>query len=229
MARALGQNLNISTKQSIEICNSIRKKSTVDAKRILTDAINQKVPIRFTRFTNGLGHRRGMASGRYPRNASKEILSLVEAAEANAQFKGLNTANLIINHVAAQNAGNQWRYGRHRRRRMKRTHVELFVEETVPKKSSEQTKKNVSPQKTEVKKETPPTLDQKQAPEVKKAAPKEDKKVEEVKKDAPEVTQKKELPKSEEKQIEKKAEPKKETAPAKEEVKIPKESKEAKQ
>jgi len=137
MARIVGNSLSISTKASIEICNNLRNKTVGRAKTILKDAMNLRVPILFTRFTNGAGHKRGIGAGKYPVNAAKEILKIIEAVEANAQFKGLNTSNLQICHISAQNAGNVWRYGRHRRRKMKRTHIEVVVKEGEKKKAAE--------------------------------------------------------------------------------------------
>ena len=156
MARALGKSLPISFKASIEIANSIRKKSLSRAKQILNDAIALKKPIEYTRFTNGAGHKKGIAAGKYPQKAAGEILKMLLSVEANAQFKGINTSNLIIKHISANNAGNTWRYGRHRRRKMKRTNIEIIVEETerkkkthTPKDEKEVTKKENQPKKSE--------------------------------------------------------------------------------
>ena len=156
MAKASGKLLAISTKASIEICNSIRKKTVAKAKNLLKEVITLRKPVKYTRFMNGAGHKKGMASGKYPVKASSEILKVIETAEANAQFKGLNTSNLIINHLSAHKAGNVWHYGRVRRRKMKRTHIEIIVEEgksekkTADKKpvkdekNTQEKKKNVS-------------------------------------------------------------------------------------
>ena len=145
MARALGRSLPISTKASVEICNNIRHKSLARAKQILNEAIALKTPIKYTRFTNGAGHKKGMGAGKYPQKAAGEILKMLLSVEANAQFKGINTSNLIINHISANNAGNTWRYGRHRRRKMKRTNIEVILEETKKK-----PKTDVAPSKTPV-------------------------------------------------------------------------------
>ncbi len=90
--------------------------------------------VRFTRFNKGVGHKPGIGPGRYPIKASKEILDLLKSAEANAQFKVLNTANLIIGHISANKASDSWHYGRQRRRKMKRTNVEVILAEKVQKK-----------------------------------------------------------------------------------------------
>lgn len=151
MARAVGRSMPISTKASIEIANSIRHKTVARAKVILQDAIALKKPIKYTRFTEGAGHKPGMASGKYPQRACGEILKLVETVESNAQFKGLNTSELIISHMAAQDAGNVWRYGRHKRRKQKRTHIEIIVEEGKAEKKKEAKKETA--QKSEKTKE----------------------------------------------------------------------------
>lgn len=130
MARVVGRVLPISTKASIEICNNLRKKSVARAKTILKGVMTLKTPIKFTRFTSGAGHKKGIGAGKYPVKAAGEILKLLEGTESNAQFKGINTSNLIITHISAQKAGNVWRYGRFRRRKMKRTHIELIVKES---------------------------------------------------------------------------------------------------
>ena len=129
MAKAVGRSLPISTKQAIEICDFIRHKSVTNAKAILNDVLNEKKAIQFKRFNADMGHKKGIGPGRYPKKTSKEILRLLETAEANAQFKGLNTTNMVIKQLIANKAGKQWHFGRKRRRKMKRTHIEVIVEE----------------------------------------------------------------------------------------------------
>ena len=90
---------------------------------------NKKKPIPFIRFNKNIGHKKGMGSGRYPIKSSEKILKLLESAEANAQFKGLNTADLVIKHICANKAANAWHFGRKRRRKAKRTSIEVIVQE----------------------------------------------------------------------------------------------------
>ncbi len=147
MARALGRDLGISAKQSIEICNYLRKRKLTQAKLLLAEVIVKKRAIPFKRFTNGLGHRSGkLASGRYPIKACTAILKLLELIEANAQTKGLNTNELEIIHICAHKAHSPVHYGRNQGREFKRTHVEVVVQETVAK-----TKKTTEKKKTEPK------------------------------------------------------------------------------
>ena len=129
MARVVGKSLPISTKFSIEICNFIRGKTTSEAIKRLNEVIDGKKAIPFRIFNKDLSHKRKIGPGRYPKKASIEIVKLLESAEANAQFKGLNTSELYISHINAHLASRPWRYGRQRRRKAKRTHIEIVVEE----------------------------------------------------------------------------------------------------
>ncbi|MEM4259685.1 MAG: 50S ribosomal protein L22 [Candidatus Woesearchaeota archaeon] len=137
-ARAVIRDIAISTKQSIEISNFIRNKRLSVAKKILEEAISMKKPIPFRRFTNGVGHKPGIGPGRYAVSASVEILKLLKSVESNAQNKGLNSDNLFIISIIPQRAATSWKYGRQRRRKAKRTNLEIVVEEiAVPKDEKE--------------------------------------------------------------------------------------------
>jgi large subunit ribosomal protein L22 len=186
VAKAVGVALPISTKQSIEICNFIRRKPLEKAKQMLIDVMNKKIAVPFKRFNDDMGHKRGkIAAGRYPEKSCSHILKLLESVEANAQFKGLNTANLAITHICAQKAARPWHYGRQRRRKMKRTNIEVIVEEKAVEKKEEKTDKETK--KPEVKKEKkgvkeakkPETKEKK--PEVKESIKKETKEKEKTK------------------------------------------------
>jgi len=133
-AKACGRSLPISTKHSIEIGNLIRGEKLDYSKKILNEVIAKKKAVPLKRFNKGAGHKKKIGPGRYPEKASLEILKLLESAEANAQFKGLNTANLIISSISANRASTQWHYGRQRRRKMKRTHIDIIVREEGKKK-----------------------------------------------------------------------------------------------
>ena len=100
-AIASGRDLRISYKAAVEVANAIRGKSLEEAKRILEDVIEFKRPIPFKKFYGKVGHKKGMAAGRYPVKAARAILRVLENAEANAEFKGLDTSKLWVIHVAA--------------------------------------------------------------------------------------------------------------------------------
>jgi large subunit ribosomal protein L22 len=128
-AKIVGKDLSISTKQSIEIANFIRGKNIEKAKNELQKVIEKKLAIPFRRYNRDMGHKKGnIAAGRYPQNAAKEFLNLLNGLEANAQNKGLST-NLIIKTIIPNKASRPWHYGRRRRIKMKRTHIEIIAEE----------------------------------------------------------------------------------------------------
>jgi len=141
MAKVVGISLPISTKFCVEICNFIRYKTTGEAKKILQDVIEGKKAIPFKIFKRDLSHKKKIGAGRYPKKAATDIVKLLESAEANAQFKGINTSNLRIAHINAHLASRPWRYGRQRRRKAKRTHIEIIVGEKKTKESKKETKK----------------------------------------------------------------------------------------
>ena len=126
-AKAVGISLPISKKESILVCQAIRGKNVQKAKKFLEDVIAIKTPVPYTRYNDNIGHKPGMCSGRYPVNVCKQVLKILKSAEANAQFKGLSTGNLIIRHASAQKGPTSFRYGR-RRSKTKRAHIELVVE-----------------------------------------------------------------------------------------------------
>src|SRR3989338_10886601 len=168
MARAIGKSLPISFKQSIEICNFIRNKNVVYAKNVLNRVIEKKTAIPFRRFNDNMGHKKRIAAGRYPGKASKEILDLISLVEANAQFKGMNSSNLVIAHINANKAATVMHYGRKRSRKAKRTNIEIVVKEMAGKKEEG---KKIAEKKT---KESMP------AEEIKKEAMKADAKKEDL-------------------------------------------------
>ena len=138
MARVVGSSLPISTKFSVEICNFIRNKKISQAKKMLLGVVDRTRAVPFKRFKKDLSHKTKIGPGRFPRNAALKIIELLESVESNAQFKGLNTSELQITHICAHLASRPWHSGRQRRRKNKRTHLEIIVEE---KKTKEEKKK----------------------------------------------------------------------------------------
>ncbi len=177
MARALGRDVAVSTKQSIEIANHLRHRKLTQAKSLMEMVIQKKHAVPFKRFTDGVGHRPGkLASGRYPVKAAKAFLNLLESVEANAQTKGLNTSELEIIHICAHKAHSPVHYGRHSGREFKRSHIEVVVQETAGKKKGakkeEKKEEKKEPAKNKEKAEPKP------APAAKPAEPKKEEKQE---------------------------------------------------
>jgi large subunit ribosomal protein L22 len=128
VVKVVGRDLGISTRNSIEICSHIKGMEVKKARNLLEKVIKQEAAIPFKRFTEGAGHKKGMGSAKYPLRASQQFLFLLKALEANAQNKGLSSELKII-HACAQKAAEPLHYGRKRRIKMKRTHVEIAAEE----------------------------------------------------------------------------------------------------
>ncbi len=131
MAKAVGMALPISVKQSVEICRFIKNKNVHNAKKILQEVIGKRSAVPFRRYNWDLSHKKKIGPGRYPEKASKYLIKLIESVEANAQFKGLNTSNLVIAHLSAHKSSKSYHFGRKSRRKMKRTNIEIVVEEKV--------------------------------------------------------------------------------------------------
>ncbi len=148
-ASAKAKSLPVSTKHCIVIGDNIRYKSTSEAKDILENVSSLKKAIPFRRFNRDMGHKAGIASGRYPQKAAKEIIKLIKSVEANAQVKGLDVENLKISKVISNKASAPMTGGRHRRG-TKRTHVEIEVKEFSVKKKVKSEKN-----KTKIKSEKP--------------------------------------------------------------------------
>lgn len=127
MAKSMGRDLSISQKKAIEICNYLRGKNVVKAKSFLERVIAKESPVPMKKFNRDTGHKAGMAAGRYPVKTAMEVLKIVKSAEANAQNKGLSTKDMIIYHIVSNKASEPWHYGRKKRQKMKRTHLEVVL------------------------------------------------------------------------------------------------------
>ena len=154
-AAAKALSIPVSTKHCIEICKSLRYKNTGYAKKFLQDVAELKRAVPFKTFNKDTGHKPGMAAGRFPQKAAKEILKLVSSVEANAQVKGLNTSNLKITKLLANKAAIPMGGGRHRTG-TKRSNVVIEVAERKEEKKISKTEAKqeikTEEQKTEVKK-----------------------------------------------------------------------------
>lgn len=100
-ARAYGKEMRISPKDAVEVCRAIKGMRLAEAKKYLQDVIEMKRAVRFTLHRKKVPHRRGVGSGAYPVKAASEILKLLENAEANAVYRGLDPEKLRIVHASA--------------------------------------------------------------------------------------------------------------------------------
>merc|ERR1719512_481651 len=90
------------------------------AQTYLEDVLEKKQCIPFRKFIGGIGRTPQakvfkVQQGRWPVKSCKILLDLLKNAESNAEFKNLDTENLIIEHIQVSEA-------QHGRRRTYRAH-----------------------------------------------------------------------------------------------------------
>jgi large subunit ribosomal protein L22 len=135
--KASAREIRVSHKSAREVCKTIKGMMLVQAKQYLRDVMVKKKPVPFKRFTKKSGHRHGLAkafAGRYPVKAAKQVLKVLESAEANAKNKGLDTERLRIIHAATSQGMKIKRYTARAQGRTTPSfdilcHVEIALEE----------------------------------------------------------------------------------------------------
>jgi len=137
--KAAGRELRVSHKAAREVCTAIKGKTLDQAKTYLNKVAAKKQPVPFRHHKKKLGHRHGTSPGtfaaRYPIKTAQKILQVLEGAEANAEFKGLDLERLRIIHASAYPGMKLKRFqprafGRSSPRHQTVTHIELVLEET---------------------------------------------------------------------------------------------------
>jgi large subunit ribosomal protein L22 len=136
-AKVSGRELRMSPKHAGEICRTIKGMKLEKAKKFLEQVIAKKTPVPFRRYKKKVAHRHGLqkcSAGRYPVKAANLILKLLQGAEANAEFKGLDVESLRIIHASAYPGLKIQNYferahGRSSPKFEYLTHVELVLEQ----------------------------------------------------------------------------------------------------
>jgi len=135
--KASGRELRISPKHAREVCKTIKGMRLNKAKRYLGQVMEKKQSVPFRRFVKKMGHRHGMQKamvGKYPGKAVAKILKVLESAECNADFKGLNIERLRVIHASAYPGMKIKRaipraFGRSSPKNKTLTHIEIVLEE----------------------------------------------------------------------------------------------------
>ena len=136
-AKASGRELKVSHKAAREVAKAIKGMDLAKAKEYLREVIAKRKPIPYTRYTKKLGHKGGMQKhcvGRYPIKTCQAVLRVLQAAQANAENKGLDVDRLRIMHSAAYQGMKLKRYtprahGRASPKYNILSHVEIVLEE----------------------------------------------------------------------------------------------------
>ena len=100
-AIARGVDINISLKDAVNIAHHLRGKTLNRAKEIIDKGIEKNYPIPYFRYLDSVSHRKSAGPGRYPVRALKAFKQVIGNAEANAEFKSLDTDSLIIGTISA--------------------------------------------------------------------------------------------------------------------------------
>ena len=136
IARVFGRNLRISPKHSVEISRAIKGMKVDEAKEYLLGVQERRHAVPFRKHKKKVGHKRLFKwyAGRYPVKASKRFYELLEEAESNAEYKGLDTERLRIIHISAYKGRTfpgyiPRAYGRASPYNHETTNVELIVKE----------------------------------------------------------------------------------------------------
>lgn len=101
-AQAYGRDMPCSPKSGRNVARAIKGMPVARAKAFLEDVKALKTAVPFKVRVRKIHHRKGgMGSGKYPVQTVKCMLKVLESAEANAEYKGLDKDRLVITHSTA--------------------------------------------------------------------------------------------------------------------------------
>jgi large subunit ribosomal protein L22 len=103
----------------------------------LNRVIELKQVVPFKRHGKDVPHKKGKygwTAGRFPQKASTQILSVLENAKKNAEYKGMNTEKLRIKHISSNKGFTIKRhmpraFGRASPKNQETVHVQVILEE----------------------------------------------------------------------------------------------------
>ncbi|HKS59752.1 MAG TPA: 50S ribosomal protein L22 [Thermoplasmata archaeon] len=104
VARARGIELPVSPKKTYEVLNAIRGMPLERARAFLEAVLTHEKAVPFRRYNQETAHHRGTGPSRYPEKICRQLLQLLQNAEANAEYEGMDTDALIVR-VAATARG----------------------------------------------------------------------------------------------------------------------------
>ena len=139
IAKAMAKNVPISLKYSVELAREIKGRPVKKAEDFIDRVLRHETYLPLRKYNKKVGHRRGkpfshVKSGRYPTRTLKAFRDLLNSVKENADYKGLESENLIISHIFASQGfrrmSNQPQ-GRisGKSRKKKSTHIEIVVRE----------------------------------------------------------------------------------------------------
>ena len=133
-ARAYGRELPISPKKAMELCREIRGKRVEEAKSYLERVITMDQPVPMHRYKMMVAHKHGAGPARYPVKVAEHVMKVLESAEENAGYKGLDVESMRLKVVAAhrgsiQKGMTQRAHGRSSAWNQETVNLEIVLEE----------------------------------------------------------------------------------------------------
>lgn len=129
-AVARGRNLPVSRKHAREVARFIDGEPVAAAKRKLQDVVDEERPVPMKRHSGEQAHKKGsMAGGRYPVKTAEEMLTVLESAESNATYAGMDAEKLAVTGVMVNQGNRYYTPKRHRGRKPKAAHITIKVGE----------------------------------------------------------------------------------------------------
>lgn len=133
-SRALGKEISVSPKHCREVCKMLVGMKVDKAKAYLKDVIALEQPVPYTRFKMFLNPKPKVGPARYPKKAAQAVLRVLESAQSNAEYKGLDADNMRVKVAAAHRGRIEKSYmpraqGRSTPWNEQTTNIEIILEE----------------------------------------------------------------------------------------------------
>jgi len=107
-AIASAREIPIKPKHAVNVCRHIKGMRLEQAKTFLEGVVREENAVPFFRHIRTINHRRGkLGPGLYPVKAAGAILKVLEGAESNAEYKGLDPEKMFVSHAACMRAPTQ--------------------------------------------------------------------------------------------------------------------------
>merc|ERR1712121_290403 len=108
-ALARGSHLRVHYKNTRETAHNIKHMHLRRAQTYLKNVVGKKECVPFRRHTGGIGRcaqakHWKTTQGPWPKKSAEFLLQMLKNAESNAEFKGLDTDHLVIDHIQVNRA-----------------------------------------------------------------------------------------------------------------------------